>query len=76
MQVSSNYSDGSDCGIDIHKKLCVFTRSPFADCYCNKLTSANVPRVIKYCMADFESCPIFINMKMVKISSDGEKNGN
>ena len=73
MQVSP---DGSGIDIDVHKQLCVYTQMPFADCYCNKLTSANVPRVIKYCMADYESCPIFVRIEMVKISSDGEKNGN
>jgi len=40
-------------------KSCRFLSAPFAECYCVDITSAKIPKLIKYCAGAFASCPIY-----------------
>ena len=39
--------------------LCGYSRAPFADCYCRKVTGRTVPNIVLYCMERYRECPVY-----------------
>lgn len=59
MQISADSPDRSECSDSPNKASCVFSKMPYPECYCNRLSSANISKIVKFCMDDFESCRIY-----------------
>ncbi len=41
------------------KKFCPHFEEPFDTCYCTKLTSPNIKKMLHFCSKYFRSCEIF-----------------
>lgn len=59
LQSETNFINDSK-GTDPHRsRMCVYLSRPFPDCFCTRLTSMNVPRILSYCAGEHTSCPIY-----------------
>jgi hypothetical protein len=45
--------------LSANKRLCPVLRSPFDECYCNKMSSQDIERAIYLCSSHFEICDIY-----------------
>ena len=39
--------------------MCGFLDKPFPECYCLHMSSRNIPKILKFCAGEFQSCLIY-----------------
>jgi hypothetical protein len=49
--------------------LCRYSRQPFDDCYCRKVTGRTVPNIVLYCMERYRECPIYRKQALTAYAS-------
>ena len=57
--IMTGIADGD--GIMNRGPLCSYLTEPFPECYCKQLSSANIPKIIRFCAGDFKLCGVYLN---------------
>jgi hypothetical protein len=53
---AAKYNTATQC-------LCEFSRNPFEECYCYKVTGKSAQNIATYCMDNYLGCPIYQKRK-------------
>lgn len=59
MEIKTDTMESSEAAEPQQRLMCSFLKKPFPECYCMRLSSMNIPKILEFCAGEFKFCHIY-----------------